>query len=80
MYLKCANTEERRFYKMDLQKEITKLVQYGLDHELIQPEDKIYTINQYLEIFHLDEYEEPDISGEEIVLEDIFKESAGCGI
>ena len=24
---------------MDLQKEITKLVQYGLDHELIQPED-----------------------------------------
>ena len=58
---------------MDLQKEITKLVQYGLDHELIQPEDKIYTINQYLEIFHLDEYEEPDISGEEIVLEDILK-------
>ena len=48
-------------------------VQYGLDHELIQPEDKIYTINQYLEIFHLDEYEEPDISGEEIVLEDILK-------
>ena len=58
---------------MDLQKEITKLVQYGLDHELIQPEDKIYTIHQYLEIFHLDEYEEPDISGEEIVLEDILK-------
>lgn len=58
---------------MDLQKEITKLVQYGLDHELIQPEDKIYTINQYLEIFHLDEYEEPHISGEEIVLEDILK-------
>lgn len=58
---------------MDLQKEITKLVQYGLDHELIQPEDKIYTINQYLEIFHLDEYEESDISGEEIVLEDILK-------
>ena len=58
---------------MDLQKEITNLVQYGLDHELIQPEDKIYTINQYLEIFHLDEYEEPDISGEEIVLEDILK-------
>ena len=57
---------------MDLQKEITKLVQYGLDHELIQPEDKIYTINQYLEIFHLDEYDEPDISGEEIVLEDIL--------
>lgn len=57
---------------MDLQKEITKLVQYGLDHELIQPEDKIYTINQCLEIFHLDEYEEPDISGEEIVLEDIL--------
>ncbi len=57
---------------MDLQKEITKLVQYGLDHELIQPEDKIYTINQYLEIFHMDEYDEPDVSDEEIVLEDIL--------
>ena len=35
---------------MNLEKEIKKLVQYGLDHQLIQPEDTVYTINQYLEI------------------------------
>lgn len=57
---------------MRLQKEIKKLVQYGLDHHLIEQEDTIYTINRYLEIFHLDEYEDPDISGEEIVLEDVL--------
>ncbi|MFR2774527.1 MAG: UDP-glucose--hexose-1-phosphate uridylyltransferase [Anaerostipes sp.] len=57
---------------MRLQKEIKKLVQYGLDHHLIESEDTIYTINRYLEIFHLDEYEDPDISGEEIVLEDVL--------
>lgn len=57
---------------MRLQKEIKKLVQYGLDHHLIETEDTIYTINRYLEIFHLDEYEDPDISGEEIVLEDVL--------
>ena len=30
------------------------------------PEDEIYTINQYLEVFRLDEYEDSDIEGEEI--------------
>lgn len=58
---------------MNLQKEIKKLVAYGLEHQLIMPEDKTYTINQYLEIFRLDEYEDPDISGEEIVLPEILE-------
>lgn len=58
---------------MNLQKEIAKLVQYGIDKKLIMPEDRTFTINQYLEIFHLDEFEEPDLSGEEIVLEEILK-------
>lgn len=58
---------------MKLQEEIKKLVQYGLDHHFIEPEDYVYTINQYLEIFHCDEYDDPDISGEEIILEDILK-------
>ena len=49
---------------MDLQKDIKKLVTYGLDKKLIMPEDEIYTINQYLEVFRLDEYEDPDIEGE----------------
>lgn len=36
------------------------------------PEDEIYTINQYLEVFRLDEYEDPDIEGEEIILPEIL--------
>ena len=57
---------------MDLQKDIKKLVTYGLDKKLIEPEDEIYTINQYLEVFRLDEYEDPDIEGEEIILPEIL--------
>ena len=48
---------------MDLQKDIKKLVTYGLDKKLIMPEDEIYTIN---------EYEDPDIEGEEIILPEIL--------
>lgn len=51
---------------------IAKLVQYGLDKKLIEPEDKIYTINQYLEIFKLDDYEEPKRPAGEIDLEEIL--------
>ena len=36
------------------------------------PEDESYTINQYLEVFRLDEYEDPDIEGEEIILPEIL--------
>ena len=57
---------------MDLQKDIKKLVTYGLDKKLNMPEDEIYTINQYLEVFRLDEYEDPDIEGEEIILPEIL--------
>ena len=57
---------------MDLQKNIKKLVTYGLDKKLIEPEDKTYTINQYLEVFRLDEYDDPDITGEEIGLPEIL--------
>ena len=57
---------------MDLQKDIKKLVAYGLDKKLIEPEDETYTINQYLEVFRFDEYDDPDITGEEIVLPEIL--------
>ena len=57
---------------MNLQKEIKKLVTYGLEHKLIMPEDEVYTINQYLEVFRLDEYEDPKIDGEEIVLSEVL--------
>ena len=57
---------------MDLQKDIKKLVTYGLDKKLIELEDETYTINQYLEVFRFDEYDDPDITGEEIVLPEIL--------
>ena len=57
---------------MNVCSEITKLVEYGLQKGLIEAEDKIFTINQYLELLKMDEYEEVDISGEEIVLTDIL--------
>ena len=69
---------------MNLYGEIQKLVEYGLQKGLIQPEDKTYTINQYLELFGQDDFQEQDIAGEEIVLEDILenlmKEAFALGI
>lgn len=43
-----------------IQKNIRKLVQYGLNTGLIEPEDKIYTTNRLLELFQLDELEDSD--------------------
>lgn len=43
-----------------IQKNIRKLVQYGLNTGLIEPEDKIYTTNRLLELFQLDELEDTD--------------------
>lgn len=43
-----------------IQKNIRKLVQYGLNTGLIEPEDKIYTINRLLELFQLDDLEDSD--------------------
>ncbi|MDY5244222.1 MAG: UDP-glucose--hexose-1-phosphate uridylyltransferase, partial [Anaerobutyricum soehngenii] len=57
---------------MGLTKNIKKLVAYGIGARLIQPEDEIFMINQYLDLFGLDEYDDPDIDGEKIVLVDIL--------
>lgn len=43
-----------------IQKNIRKLVQYGLQTGLITEADKIYTTNRLLELFRLDELEEDD--------------------
>ena len=59
---------------MELTKNIKKLVKYGMDSALIRPEDKIFMINQYLEIFGIDEYDDPDIHGEEIFLPDVLEQ------
>lgn len=45
-----------------IQKNIRKLVQYGLNTGLIEPEDQIYTTNRLLELFQLDELEDSDES------------------
>ena len=53
---------------------ITALIEYGLTTELIKEEDKIFTINQLLDLLHLEEYEAPggDIKLPQS-LEDILK-------
>ena len=59
-----------------IQKNIRKLVQYGLQTGLITEADKIYTTNRLLELFELDELEESDADvtmGEE-ELENVLSE------
>ena len=53
---------------------IKKLVTYGLENELIQPSDKVYTTNRLLEILGLDEYEEPAESFANVDLESTLGE------
>ena len=57
---------------MGLYREIAKLVEYGLQTGLVVPADTRYTINQLLEIFKEDEYEEQEVSGEEIALPEVL--------
>ncbi len=57
---------------MRLYKEIARLVEYGLRTELVAHTDKRYKINQLLEVFREDEYEEQDVSGEKIVLPEVL--------
>ena len=41
-----------------IQEKILELVEYGLVTGLVEPEDKVYTINRLLELFQLDEMED----------------------
>lgn len=59
---------------MDLNREITKLATYGMQTGLIREEDKTYTINQLLSIYHQDEYVEPeDLGNGDIALGEVLK-------
>ena len=51
---------------------IKKLVQYGINTGLTPECERIYTTNLLLELFHEDNYEDVDIEGKEIVLEDVL--------
>ncbi len=53
---------------------IKKLVQYGIDTGLTPECERIYATNLLLDLFHEDNYEDMDISGQEIVLEVVLKE------
>jgi len=57
-----------------IQRQIRKLVYYGLRTGLIGHEDEIYTINRLLELFGLDEWNEEleKTSGETVSLDDIL--------
>ena len=52
---------------------IEKLLQYGIDTGLMPECERIYTRNLLLEMFREDAWEDVDISGQEIVLEDVLK-------
>lgn len=55
-----------------INKEIKKLVTYGIQNNLLNEADKVYTINQIIAALDIDEFEDADVSGENIVLEDIL--------
>lgn len=56
-----------------LSKNIKKLVEYGIQSGLTPECERTYTTNLLLEVFHEDDYEDIDIKGEEICLEDILE-------
>ena len=57
-----------------LDKNIKKLVEYGVQTGLIPECERRYTTNLLLEIFQEDDYEDVDIQGEALELEDILKD------
>ena len=54
--------------------QIEKLVQYGINTGLTPECERIYTRNLLLEMFREDAWEDVNILGQEIVLEDVLKE------
>ena len=53
-----------------LSKSITKLVQYGMETGLVPECEKNYTINLLLDVFHEDEYVEPEECFSDVDLEE----------
>lgn len=53
---------------------IKKLVQYGMDTGLLSETDRIYAVNQILDVLHLEEYEEPEPGPMAVNLEETLKE------
>lgn len=53
---------------------IKKLVQYGMETGLITETDRIYAMNQLLDVLRLEEYEEPEQEYRDVDLEDTLGE------
>ncbi|MBQ8278222.1 MAG: UDP-glucose--hexose-1-phosphate uridylyltransferase [Roseburia sp.] len=62
-----------------IQERILELVEYGLVTGLVEPEDKVYTINRLLELFQLDEMED-EVLAAYAKREPLTKESAVEGL
>ena len=56
-----------------LDKNIKKLVQYGIDKNLIPECERNYAINMLLDIFEKKDYTDPDTADEDICFDDILK-------
>ena len=65
-------------------REIAALVQYALEKNLIQPEDKTWAINQLLAALALDSFDEPqEVPGDmdlEVILSRILDDAVSRGI
>ena len=57
-----------------LNESISRLVQYGIETGLLPECEKIYATNLLLDLFHEDNYEEPEEKAENIDLESVLKE------
>ena len=52
---------------------IAKLVQYGIDSGLIPAEERVYSINQILEVLEKDDYEAPEETFTDVDLADTLE-------
>ena len=51
---------------------INQLIQYGLDHGLIDPRDRYYVANTLIDLFSLSQYEEESIEPNSVCLQDVL--------
>lgn len=58
----------------NINQNIADLTEYGIRKGLIEEEDRVYTINRFLELFGEDEYTEPERKAEEIDLPAVLAE------
>ncbi|MCP8617553.1 UDP-glucose--hexose-1-phosphate uridylyltransferase [Salirhabdus salicampi] len=71
---------------MNIYEDIERLIQYGLSQQLIHEEDVVYTRNRILEILRLEDWEQVDVTGEEVpnqpsdILERILDWAAAQGL